>query len=50
MYGDKLTNFESVGQFHEIFGHPKPSTLKKHIDRKSKINTISFEFDKRAIQ
>ena len=31
MYGDKLTNFESVGQFHEIFGHPKPSTLQKNI-------------------
>lgn len=26
-----LTNFESVGQFHEVFGHPKPSTLQKDI-------------------
>lgn len=26
-----MTNFESVGQFHEVFGHPKPSTLQKNI-------------------
>ncbi len=25
------TNFESVGEFHETFGHPKPATLQKNI-------------------
>lgn len=28
---ENLTNFESVGQFHEIFGHPKPATLQKNV-------------------
>ena len=30
-YNNQLTNFECVGQFHEVFGHPKPITLQKNI-------------------
>ena len=26
-----LTNFQSVGEFHEVFGHPNPPTLQKNI-------------------
>lgn len=26
-----MTNFESVGQFHKVFGHPSPDTLQKNI-------------------
>lgn len=26
-----MTNFEMVGQFHEVFGHPKHDTLQKNI-------------------
>lgn len=28
---NNMTNFQSVGQFHEVFGHPKPETLQKDI-------------------
>lgn len=46
-----LTNFQSVGQFHEIFGHPKPSTLQKNILTENpklaqfRLDLISEEFN-----
>ncbi|XWV25221.1 nucleoside triphosphate pyrophosphohydrolase [Tupanvirus deep ocean] len=27
----EMTNFQCVGEFHEVFGHPKPATLQKNI-------------------
>lgn len=47
----QLTNFECVGQFHEIFGHPKPQILQKDIlihDPKLaqfRLNLIKEEFN-----
>jgi len=31
MSESQLTNYQSVGQFHEIFGHPKPDTIQKNV-------------------
>jgi predicted HAD superfamily Cof-like phosphohydrolase len=44
------TNFELVGDFHEVFGHPKPNVLQKNIILENpkltelRINLIGEEF------
>ena len=46
-----LTNFESVGQFHEVFGHPKHNQIQKNVMvenpelAKLRINLINEEFE-----
>jgi predicted HAD superfamily Cof-like phosphohydrolase len=51
MDSNNLTNFQSVGEFHKVFGHPQPTAIQKNILHENpkliqfRLNLIKEEFN-----